>query len=86
MSLSARCVPSDRADEGRDGRLPRSVSATPYEYFVAEKDRIYRQLLTAGIDDDMAVSTAIHVAMTKTTAKLNPDDYEFCNQVYGDDR
>lgn len=63
-----------------------SASATPYEYFIAEKERLNRLLTNAGIDEDWAAEVAIHVAMEKTTAKLNPDDFEFCKQVYGDDR
>lgn len=72
-----------RAESGRGAPSPQSDPASPYEHFIAEKDRIYQQLLTAGIDDDMAIETAIHVAMQKTTEKLNPDDYEFSTQVYG---
>lgn len=70
-------------DIGRGVSAPQLVPATPYEFFIAEKDRIHQQLLTAGIDDDWAIETAIAVAMEKTTAKLSPDDYEFCNHVYG---
>lgn len=69
---------------GRGVVSPLSIPATPYEYFIAEKERLNRLLTNAGIDEDWAAEVAIHVAMEKTTAKLNPDDYEFCNSVYGD--
>ncbi len=70
--------------KGREAFPPIGLPASPYEQFIAEKERLYRLLLNAGIDDDMAIETAIHVAMQKTVTKLNPDDFEFCNNVYGE--
>lgn len=84
MNTVCRLPSPVRGDESRGAASPLGVPATPYEHFIAEKEKCYRLLLNAGIDDDMAIETAIHVAMEKTTAKLNPDDYEFCNNVYGE--
>lgn len=85
MNQFAAALPPSVCGKGREV-LQKGLPATPYENFIAEKERLYRLLLNAGIDDDAAIETAIHVAMVKTTAKLNPDDFEFCKQAYGDFR
>lgn len=77
-------APKLPSGNGRDVAPPLSVPANPYESFIAEKDRLYRLLIDAGIDEGWAIETAISVAMDKTTAKLCPDDYEFSPNVYGD--
>ncbi len=83
MKQFAARTPSLACGKGRGMVSPLGVPATPYEFFIAEKERLNRLLTNAGIDENWAAEVAIHVAMEKTTAKLNPDDYEFCNQVYG---
>ena len=82
MNQFVASVASLAGDKGRGTSPQYGATATLYEYFIAEKERLNRLLTNAGIDEDWAAEVAIHVAMEKTTAKLNPDDYEFCNQVY----
>lgn len=84
MTQFAARSPSLACGKGRGVVSPLSIPATPYEYFIAEKERLNRLLTNAGIDEDWAAEVAIHVAMEKTTAKLNQDDFEFCKQAYGD--
>lgn len=87
----ARSVPQlVGSDNSRGVSPPNAAPAdlfnglTPYEYYVAECQRRYRILTDAGIEADMAFNCASWAAMNKVASKLNADDYEFCNQVYGD--
>ncbi len=84
--------PPEAGGEGRNSRLPASVPAnpfgalTPYEFFIAEKERCYQLLINAGIDEDKAAECASHVAMMKVAGMLNADNYEFSPNVYGSEQ
>ncbi len=77
-------LPPRAGDEGRGGIPAIPATLSPYERFAAETQRRYQILTDAGIEEDLAFECASWAAMTKVAGTLNADDYEFCNNVYGD--
>ena len=81
---SRHSPPRTRDGDGRDrDALPSNVPADPFE---ALRERRYRVLINAGIEDDMAWEVATYNAAETIRAKAIPvhDAIDTATEVYGE--